>query len=385
MNVFKKITLILSIACIASSASGMDSANWQLHTAARFDAAEEVTLLLDRGADIEYRDFMRHCTALHIAAENGCTKTIKVLVSKGANLEAIDGQESQTPLHKAVAYGHIGAARELLLAGAKTEARDLLDKTPLHVAALKDNGEMAKLLLNFGANKEATTGIERKTSLHIATAGNQKKVIKVLLDAGANQDAKDKYNRIPLLSALGWDAARGDLETIKMFLHHPQCALQSAKQASRQRILATLCFCNQNHWPKNVQLKLLSYMPEDVFNQEHARLLLNYGASIQALVAHCPLEWLVAIYHNTDQKYKEEFLKEIVAAVVEHRLCNVSQMVTDEQVVRVVRYNEQLVQALLNPNIVEQHREAIEQNVRAVFVDQEIEESNDLNNNNNNE
>ena len=60
--------------------------------------------------------------------------------------------DQRTPLHQACAHGHTEVARILLQAGAEVNRGDLYDWTPIHIAARHGHAAIAKLLLEHGAN-----------------------------------------------------------------------------------------------------------------------------------------------------------------------------------------------------------------------------------------
>ncbi|KAJ1484959.1 ankyrin repeat-containing domain protein [Baffinella frigidus] len=122
------------------------------------------------------------------------------LVEAGAHLEAL-GELGQTPLHKAAFFGNAGVARVLVDAGADTEASDVYEnETPLHYASYFGHVAVVKVLIAAGAELEAA----RKhgwTALHFAAINGHPEVARALLVAGANAQAADEKQQTPLHKA----------------------------------------------------------------------------------------------------------------------------------------------------------------------------------------
>ena len=57
--------------------------------------------------------------------------------------------------------------------------------TPLHLAAISNNEDIVKLLINKGANPNVAD-MNGKTPIHFTEINGQKDVVKMLLDAGAD-------------------------------------------------------------------------------------------------------------------------------------------------------------------------------------------------------
>eukprot|EP01035_Chromulina_nebulosa_P069312 gene69312-biopygen15067 len=93
-----------------------------LHWAAGYGHAVTVTLLLDRGADIEAKD-ENGWTALHDAAGNGHAATVTLLLDRGADIEA-KNEDGSTTLHDAAGNGHAATVTLLLDRGADIAAKD---------------------------------------------------------------------------------------------------------------------------------------------------------------------------------------------------------------------------------------------------------------------
>jgi len=91
---------------------------------------------------------------LHFAADDGDLEKVKKFVSAGFNGNAFDGDLSFTPLHYAVKKGHIEVARFLLSVGANVNAHqeEKIGETPLGAVAANCSYEMAKLLVEAGAD-----------------------------------------------------------------------------------------------------------------------------------------------------------------------------------------------------------------------------------------
>jgi ankyrin repeat protein len=70
------------------------------------------------------------------------------------------------------------------------------------MAATSDRSEVAKLLLDEGADPNATTAFGA-TALHAAVENESKRTLEILMAEGADVNAKDKQDRTPLDVAVG--------------------------------------------------------------------------------------------------------------------------------------------------------------------------------------
>ena len=127
-----------------------------LYDAAKAGNLEQVTLLIEQGADknqIIGGEFER--TALAVAARNDHLDVVRYLVQQGADIEKVDSY-GNSPLIHASMEGHSEVARYLLEQGANRDKANLWGNTSLHMAAA-DNGrlETAKLLMVYGADVNA--------------------------------------------------------------------------------------------------------------------------------------------------------------------------------------------------------------------------------------
>jgi ankyrin repeat protein len=104
-----------------------------------------------------------------------------------------------TPLHLAAFAGNLDVARVLLDAGAEVNARaeNEFKNTPLQVTTLTGQVEVARLLLSRGADPKAKQegGF---TALHEAAISGNKKLLALLLDAGADPKAAADDGRTPI-------------------------------------------------------------------------------------------------------------------------------------------------------------------------------------------
>jgi ankyrin repeat protein len=82
-------------------------------------------------------------------------------------------------------------------------AKDDYGQTPLHYASEFDKIEIAKLLLEAGADLEAKDK-DGLTPLHLASQWNHIQIAKLLIERGADVEAEDEYRQTPL------DMARSD-------------------------------------------------------------------------------------------------------------------------------------------------------------------------------
>jgi ankyrin repeat protein len=103
-------------------------------------------------------------------------------------------------LHAAVSEGHQEIARLLLQAGANVSARDRPGNTPLHEAASTGHIGAMEVLLSAGADVNARDDRGR-TPLHEAARKGRVDVVEFLIRAGAEVNLIDSLGQTPLETA----------------------------------------------------------------------------------------------------------------------------------------------------------------------------------------
>jgi ankyrin repeat protein len=167
------------------------------------------------------RNFFK--TPLHEAIERRDIVEARRLVEGCAFVNTMN-DSGRTPLHLAASLGLVEVARLLLDAGAEVDARTrdapyaegLRSQTPLHLAAESGSAEVAELLLSRGADMEAEAddfaGRDWKgTPLHQAAASGATGVIDVLVRHGADKDAASIDG-----TPLNWAVLNRQLEAIRL-------------------------------------------------------------------------------------------------------------------------------------------------------------------------
>ena len=137
---------------------------------------------------------------LHDAVRDGDLSRLQELIAAGEDLTAQDNIAG-TALHWAALTDNVDAARLLIDAGIDLNlAKRSNQQTALHVAAERGNIEVATLLVAAGADLKAgtTTGY---TPLHIAAGSDNLKVGKLLIEAGADIEARVLGGATPLMAA----------------------------------------------------------------------------------------------------------------------------------------------------------------------------------------
>jgi ankyrin repeat protein len=95
---------------------------------------------------------------LHVAAAEGHTELISLLLDRGADINARD-HSGYTPLHWAVMVRRLAAAKLLIDQGADLEADDNDGRTALFWARETNNSELEALLLSVLNGLHARNGI----------------------------------------------------------------------------------------------------------------------------------------------------------------------------------------------------------------------------------
>ena len=179
-----------------------------VHTAKNVRGTLSQTLL-DAGAAIDATD-TRGQTALMRAINYGRSDVVRLLVDRGAAVGMRD-VVGGTALMWAARYGDHSTIEMLLAAGADPEAVDKLGLRALHWASLRGNLKTTKALLDNQADVNAQSEGRLLTPLMCAARRGYTEVIKVLLEAGADLDATDQAGRTAMSWAMNGnhgDAAR---------------------------------------------------------------------------------------------------------------------------------------------------------------------------------
>ncbi|XP_059374771.1 ankyrin-3-like isoform X17 [Carassius carassius] len=184
-----------------------------LHIAAHYGNINVATLLLNRGAAV---DFMARndITPLHVAAKRGNGNMVKLLLDRGAKIEA-KTKDGLTPLHCGARSGHEQVVEMLLDRGAPILSKTKNGLSPLHMATQGDHLNCVQLLLQHNAPVDDVTN-DYLTALHVAAHCGHFKVAKVIVDKKANPNAKALNGFTPLHIA----CKKNRMKVMELLLKH---------------------------------------------------------------------------------------------------------------------------------------------------------------------
>jgi ankyrin repeat protein len=207
-----------------------------LHLAIENEDVEMVRLLLKAKADPGGTDATGE-TPLIKAAKSGHVQVVTALLDAGAAADTKDSGFGQTPLMAAAREGHTAVAKLLIDRGARVNAQTRTGKTPevrnpaeskasrgagiqrggwpnrgiresipgaktpLLYAAREGHVDIARLLLDAGANLEQSDA-DGVTPLLIALLNEHAEMASFLIERGANVNAMDWYGQSPLFAAV---------------------------------------------------------------------------------------------------------------------------------------------------------------------------------------
>ena len=117
-------------------------------------------------------------------------------------------------LHEAAAKGDVAEIEKLIKDGEKPNIQDSKSRTPLHVAVYMKQQGAARALLKLGANPNALE-IERYDIVTIAAVANDLEMLKIVLDGGASaRNITSRYDGTALIAA----AHLGHTEAVKLLI-----------------------------------------------------------------------------------------------------------------------------------------------------------------------
>eukprot|EP00117_Sycon_ciliatum_P048509 scpid7645/ scgid34528/ Neurogenic locus Notch protein; Processed neurogenic locus Notch protein len=198
---FLQRLLTMGADCNARTYSMQETA---LHLAARCGVADNVNVLLHYGADPNAVD-KYGASPLHAAVSAGATAVVQVLLGHEATNMDIQAEDGTTALMVAARSAdevELNAITDLLLRHTKPphqsiNAIDNEGRTALHWAAAVDNESATRLLLKYGAQKDAQNH-KGETPLYMAAQDGSPATARVLLENFASRNILDNMEQSPL-------------------------------------------------------------------------------------------------------------------------------------------------------------------------------------------
>ncbi|XP_016296470.1 ankyrin-3-like isoform X24 [Sinocyclocheilus anshuiensis] len=184
-----------------------------LHIAAHYGNINVATLLLNRGAAVDFKA-RNDITPLHVASKRGNANMVRLLLERGARIDA-KTKDGLTPLHCGARSGHEQVVEMLLDRGAPILSKTKNGLSPLHMATQGDHLNCVQLLLHHNVPVDDVTN-DYLTALHVAAHCGHYKVAQVLVDKKANPNAKALNGFTPLHIA----CKKNRIKVMELLLKH---------------------------------------------------------------------------------------------------------------------------------------------------------------------
>ena len=138
--------------------------------------------------------------ALSQAAADGDAAAVRAAVAAGADPNA-RGADQVTPLQFAMLAQSKAGVDALMAAGADASQPGLAGRTAVHSAAIADDPDYLRILLEHRADPDARNGNTGGTALADAAGPRTDAQFRMLLDAGADPTLADRTGNTPLHKA----------------------------------------------------------------------------------------------------------------------------------------------------------------------------------------
>ncbi|XP_031761151.1 ankyrin-3 isoform X7 [Xenopus tropicalis] len=256
-----------------------------LHIAAHYGNINVATLLLNRGAAVDFTA-RNDITPLHVASKRGNANMVKLLLDRGSKIDA-KTRDGLTPLHCGARSGHEQVVGMLLDRGAPILSKTKNGLSPLHMATQGDHLNCVQLLLQHNVPVDDVTN-DYLTALHVAAHCGHYKVAKVLLDKKANPNAKALNGFTPLHIA----CKKNRLKVMELLLKHG-ASIQAVTESGltpihvaafmgHVNIVSQLNHHGASPNTTNVRGETALHMAARAGQSEVVRFLLQNGAQVEA-------------------------------------------------------------------------------------------------------
>ncbi|XP_069045060.1 ankyrin-3 isoform X45 [Lepisosteus oculatus] len=256
-----------------------------LHIAAHYGNINVATLLLNRGAAVDFTA-RNDITPLHVASKRGNGNMVKLLLERGARIDA-KTKDGLTPLHCGARSGHEQVVEMLLDRGAPILSKTKNGLSPLHMATQGDHLNCVQLLLQHDVPVDDVTN-DYLTALHVAAHCGHYKVAKVLLDKKANPNAKALNGFTPLHIA----SKKNRIKVMELLLKHG-ASIQAVTESGltpihvaafmgHENIVTQLTHHGASPNTTNVRGETALHMAARAGQAEVVKYLVQNGAQVEA-------------------------------------------------------------------------------------------------------
>lgn len=178
-------------------------ADAQLIAQAVKNGVSDLRELISNGSDINTRDEEGR-SPLHIVVSQDALSATRALLAYKADIHAQDKQ-GDTPLHVVVTNSKNTTLINIVASKGDIAVQNKKGDTPLHAAVLADNMAAINALVGVMYDRDKniinTQNYNGKTPLHLAAAKGSIEVAKKLIQQGADVNATDKDGNTPLTGA----------------------------------------------------------------------------------------------------------------------------------------------------------------------------------------
>ena len=132
-----------------------------------------------------------------LAARYGYVEVVAFLIEKGADVH-LKNRSGQDALMCAVHTGSLDTVQLLVEAGADVHSRDRRERSVLHYAAIRQEANMVRYLIDEHGIDVNASDWEKRTPLFYV---RDRQVAELFIDNGADVDHPDEYRQTPLMFA----------------------------------------------------------------------------------------------------------------------------------------------------------------------------------------
>ena len=179
-----------------------NSGNTPLIYAAQKGLNDNIKILLNNGADVNYRNPATGLSSIAAAAAEGNSNTIRLLVRTGNADVNISDLSGRTPIFYAVEQNQEDALRTLFSLGADPNAQDHTGVTALMRASAKGRQNCVDILLKQKGIQTDTKDFQDRTALTYSVYADDLGPAQALIQAGADINGRDKSGYTAVMSAV---------------------------------------------------------------------------------------------------------------------------------------------------------------------------------------